>query len=63
MVSHPPMFASQIAEQNLWDEGFKAGIAEVLHELDSVATDVPTESEPTKEWVAEFSEKLSRKFS
>ena len=57
------MFASQIAEQNLWDEGFKAGIAEVLHELDSVATDVPTESEPTKEWVAEFSEKLSRKFS
>lgn len=63
MVSHPPMFESQIAEQNLWNEGFKAGIAEVLHELDSVTVDAPTSGEPTKEWVAEFSEKLSRRFN
>lgn len=63
MVSHPPMFASQIAEQNLWNEGFKAGIAEVLHELASESADADTTDAPTEEWVSDFSEKLSRRFN
>jgi hypothetical protein len=57
------MFASQIAEQNLWDEGFKAGIAEVLHELATESADADTTDAPTEEWVSDFSEKLSRRFN
>lgn len=63
MVSHPPMFASQIAEEKVWEDGFKAGVSEVLHELDSASVDATTEGAPTREWVVQFSEKLSRRFS
>lgn len=61
MTNHPPMFAREAEEQGKWDEGFKAGIAEVLHELESAANTADLEA-PTKEWVKDLSDKLSRKY-
>ncbi len=61
MTNHPPMFARQAEDQGKWDEGFKAGIAEVLHELES-ATDTSDLEAPTKAWVKDLSDKLSRKY-
>jgi hypothetical protein len=62
MTNHPPMFASQIADQGKWDEGFKAGIAEVLHELESAVESSADLEAPTKEWVADLATKLNRKY-
>jgi hypothetical protein len=55
------MFAREAEDQGKWDEGFKAGIAEVLHELESAASSADLEA-PTKEWVQDLSTKLSRKY-
>jgi hypothetical protein len=55
------MFAREAEEQGKWDEGFKAGIAEVLHELESATSSTDLEA-PTKEWVQDLSTKLSRKY-
>lgn len=35
MVNHPPAFSSQKEEQDKWNEGFTAGIKEVLAEIES----------------------------
>lgn len=62
MTNHPPVFASQAAEQKKWDDGFKAGIAEVLHELEGAVEKSSDLEGPTKEWVAELSTKLTKKY-
>lgn len=62
MTNHPPMFASQAAEQKNWDEGFKAGIAEALHELSSAAEHNEDLEGPTKTWVADLTNKLNKKY-
>jgi hypothetical protein len=56
------MFASQAEEQKKWDEGFKAGINEALHELESAAENSSDLEAPTKQWVAELSAKIQRKY-
>jgi hypothetical protein len=48
-------------DQKKWDEGFKAGIAEVLNALDDTATSSDLEG-PTKDWVNEFKQKISNKY-
>lgn len=55
------MFASQIEDQKKWDDGFKAGITEVLHELESAA-EVEDLEGPTKQWVSELTAKVTRKY-
>lgn len=62
MTNHPPMFARQAEDQGKWDEGFKAGIGEVLHELENAAENSADLEGPTKEWVAHLSSKLQRKY-
>jgi hypothetical protein len=62
MTNHPPMFASQAADQKKWDEGFKAGIAEVLHELESASAKSQDLEGPTHEWVRELSAKITNKY-
>jgi hypothetical protein len=61
MTGVPPYFASQMEEQKKWDDGFKAGIAEVIHALADSASSDDLES-PTKDWVRDFSEKMSSKY-
>jgi len=61
MTSHPPMFSSDKKEQKEWDDGFKAGVAEVLHELES-AVEVADLESPTTAWVQELSQKLIKKY-
>lgn len=63
MTNHPPMFAREAAEQSKWNDGFKAGIAEVIHEMESVIEKSNDLEGPTKQWVAEFSAKLVKKYS
>jgi hypothetical protein len=55
------MFSSDKKEQKKWDDGFKAGVAEVLNELDS-AVEVTDLESPTTAWVQELSQKLSKKY-
>jgi hypothetical protein len=55
------MFAREAEDQGKWDEGFKAGIAEVLHELESATNSEDLEAS-TKEWAQGLSAKLSRKY-
>lgn len=62
MTNHPPMFASQAAEQGKWDEGFKAGISEVLHELASAVEKSSDLEAPTKDWVSDLSVKITKKY-
>lgn len=61
MVMHPPAFASQAEEQAKWNEGFVAGVKEVLHELENAVDDGDNES-PTKEWVSNLSIRLQNKY-
>lgn len=35
MVNHPPAFSSQKEEQDKWNEGFSAGVKEVLAEMEN----------------------------
>jgi hypothetical protein len=48
-------------EQKKWDAGFKAGVAEVVHALSENASSDDLES-PTKDWVKDFSDKVSKKY-
>ncbi len=63
MTNHPPMFAREAEEQGKWNDGFKAGIAEVIHEMEAVIEKSNDLEGPTKEWVSEFSAKLTKKYS
>ena len=63
MTNHPPMFARQIEEQNYWNDGFKAGIKEVLNELEKASFSGDTDLEsPTNSWAREFSLKIEQKY-
>jgi hypothetical protein len=57
------MFAREAEEQSKWNDGFKAGIAEVVHEMESAVSKNEDLEGPTKQWVAEFSAKLLKKYS
>jgi hypothetical protein len=48
-------------EQKKWDDGFKAGVAEVLHTLSESVSDEDLAS-PTKDWVKDFSNRFSKKY-
>ena len=61
MTGVPPYFASQMEEQKKWDDGFKAGIAEVVTALADGASSEDLEA-PTKEWVRDFNQKISSKY-
>tara|TARA_B110000503_G_scaffold101884_1_gene152166 strand:+ start:521 stop:709 length:189 start_codon:yes stop_codon:yes gene_type:complete len=61
MIMHPPAFATQAAEQAKWNEGFVAGVKEVLHELES-KLDVEDPEGPTRKWVEETSAKLLNRY-
>ena len=61
MTPTPPYFQSQMEEQKKWDDGFKAGVAEVVHALEDSSHSDDLEA-PTKEWVRDFKEKISKKY-
>ena len=61
MPKIPPYFATQMQEQKKWDDGFKAGIAEVLSALEEGTVNTDLEA-PTKDWVHEFKQKISNKY-
>ena len=61
MTPTPPYFQSQMEEQKKWDDGFKAGVAEVLHALSENVSDEDLAS-PTKDWVKDFSNRFSKKY-
>ena len=61
MTPTPPYFQSQMEEQKKWDDGFKAGVAEVLHTLSESVSDEDLAS-PTKDWVKDFSNRFSKKY-
>ena len=63
MTNHPPMFAREAEEQSKWNDGFKAGIAEVVHEMEAAVERSEDLEGPTKQWVEEFSTKLLKKYS
>ena len=48
-------------QQVQWNEGFLAGMKEVLHELNSALNGEDPES-PTRKWVEEFSYKVESKY-
>ena len=62
MTNHPPMFAREAEDQSKWDEGFKAGIAEVLHELETAVEGSQDLEGPTKMWVRDLSTKITQKY-
>jgi hypothetical protein len=57
------MFAREAEEQGKWNDGFKAGIIEVIHEMDMALEKGEDLEGPTKQWVSEFSAKLTKKYS
>lgn len=61
MTPTPPYFLAQMEDQKKWDEGFKAGISEVVHALEETSDSSDLEG-PTKEWVKDFKEKISNKY-
>lgn len=63
MTNHPPMFARQIEEQNSWNDGFKAGIKEVLDELSKASSFAEEDLEsPTTSWARDFALKIEQKY-
>ena len=62
MTNHPPMFAREAEEQSKWNEGFKAGISEVLYELEAAVEKTEDLEGPTKTWVKELSAKITQKY-
>jgi hypothetical protein len=56
------MFAREAEEQSKWNDGFKAGIAEVLFELESAIDRGQDLEAPTKEWASEFVSKINQKY-
>ncbi len=61
MTPTPPYFLAQMEEQKQWNDGFKAGIAEVLNALTESRSEADLEA-PTKDWVSEFAQKISNKY-
>jgi hypothetical protein len=61
MTPTPPYFQSQMEEQKKWDSGFKAGVAEVVAALEESVSAEDLEG-PTKDWVKDFSAKVSKKY-
>lgn len=61
MTPIPPYFLAQMEEQKQWNDGFKAGISEVLTALSESPSEGDLES-PTKDWVSDFVQKLSNKY-
>lgn len=61
MTPTPPYFQSQMEEQKKWDSGFKAGVAEVVAALEESVSAKDLEG-PTKDWVKDFSAKVSKKY-
>lgn len=61
MTPTPPYFLAQMEEQKKWDDGFKAGISEVLTALKE-SVDHDDLASPTANWVTEFSQKLTNKY-
>lgn len=62
MVMHPPAFASQKEELDKWNEGFVAGVKEVLHEIEN-SLDANDPESPTRKWVEETSAKLLNRYA
>ena len=62
MVMHPPAFASQAEEQAKWNEGFVAGMKEVLHEIESTL-DANDPEGPTRKWVEETAFRIQNKYN
>jgi hypothetical protein len=61
MVMHPPAFATQKEEQEKWNEGFVAGVKEVIHYLEETI-DTDDSQGPTRKWVEETKAKLINKY-
>lgn len=61
MTKIPPYFVTQMEEQKKWDDGFKAGISEVLHSLTELSSSDDLEG-PTKEWIEDFNKKILNKY-
>jgi hypothetical protein len=63
MTNYPPNFISKVADKS-WDEGFKAGIQEVIHELETRIDHAGEDAEaPTKNWVQTVAIQLVNKYS
>lgn len=61
MTPTPPYFQSQMEEQKKWDDGFKAGVAEVIAVLADSVSSEDLEG-PTKDWTKDFGDKISNKY-
>lgn len=61
MTPTPPYFITQMEDQKKWDDGFKAGITEVLTALSEGASE-STIDDSTKTWISDFSQKFSNKY-
>jgi hypothetical protein len=61
MTPTPPYFLAQMQEQKKWDDGFKAGAQEIIVALEESTSSEDMEG-PTKEWVKDFSAKVTKKY-
>jgi hypothetical protein len=61
MTPIPPYFQSQMEEQQKWDDGFKAGIAEVVNSLAESASSEELDGS-TQDWVKDFTDKMTKKY-
>jgi hypothetical protein len=61
MTPTPPYFQSQMEEQKKWDDGFRAGVAEVVSALSENVSSEDLEG-PTRDWVKDFNDKVSKKY-
>jgi hypothetical protein len=48
-------------EQKKWDDGFRAGVAEVVSALSENVSSEDLEG-PTRDWVKDFNDKVSKKY-
>ena len=61
MTPTPPYFQSQMEEQKKWEDGFKAGIQEVVTSLQENASAEDVEL-AINNWVKDFNDKLAKKY-
>lgn len=61
MTPTPPYFLAQMEEQKQWNDGFKAGISEVLTALTESISEADLEA-PSKDWASDFRQKISNKY-
>ena len=61
MTPIPPYFASQMEEQKKWEDGFKAGIQEVVTSLQENASSEDV-AKAINDWVLDFNDKLAKKY-